>query len=113
MESISEKNLLTSKKCPLDFGGIGKEYAVDRCVRIIEQLSQQAYLVNFGGDLRARGPRKSGLAWRIGLETPEQNNQAQAYFDLNTGAMATSGDSKKGICSKMVFVIAIFTKSIK
>lgn len=91
----SQKKIYLPQGMSLDFGGIGKEYAVDRCAEIIEQLSQQAYLVNFGGDLRARGPRKSGLAWRIGLETPEQNNQAQAYFDLNTGAIATSGDSKR------------------
>ena len=87
----------------LDLGGIGKEYAVDRCADQVEQFTQQAYLINFGGDLRARGPRRSGLAWKIGLEDPDgdskqslaDDQKAQAHFDLTCGAMATSGDSKR------------------
>lgn len=90
-----QKKIYLPQGMALDFGGIGKEYAVDRCAEMIETLSPKAYLVNFGGDLKAKGPRESGLSWKIGLETPEQEHQTQAYFDLNSGAMATSGDSKR------------------
>src|SRR6187402_2405142 len=35
----------------IDFGGIGKEYAVDQATKLAAQMTGAAVLVNFGGDL--------------------------------------------------------------
>jgi len=35
----------------IDFGGVGKEYAVDRAANLLREQSDRACLVNFGGDL--------------------------------------------------------------
>jgi len=43
----------------LDFGGIGKEYAVDRAYELLAARHQAPFLVNFGGDLRASTTRTS------------------------------------------------------
>ena len=37
----------------IDFGGIGKEYAVDRVVNLLRAHTDVPFLVNFGGDLHA------------------------------------------------------------
>lgn len=76
----------------LDFGGIGKEYAVDRVASNISQQFTKHALVNFGGDITATGPRQNGEAWEIGLQDPEQNNAVVAKVALKKGAVATSGD---------------------
>ena len=79
----------------LDFGGIGKEYAVDQTFNRIHQEVKTAFLINFGGDLRASGIRKSNKPWLIGLESPIHTDEAQGAIEITHGALATSGDTKR------------------
>jgi FAD:protein FMN transferase len=79
----------------IDLGGIGKEYAVDKVFGLIASQFSGAFLVNFGGDLRARGPRRGGLPWQVGLEKPDQHGVAVAQYALQQGALTTSGDSRR------------------
>jgi FAD:protein FMN transferase len=78
----------------LDFGGIGKEYAVDRAFGILQALTQAPFLVNFGGDLRASMPLNHG-PWQVGVEHPGFEGAAGMLLDLSSGALATSGDSHR------------------
>ena len=50
----------------IDFGGIGKEYAVDQALAAAMQIISDAVLVNFGGDLAVSGPRRAGRPWLVG-----------------------------------------------
>ena len=80
----------------IDFGGIGKEYAVDACHKILSKKTSKSYLVNFGGDIVCSGPRKNNQPWFIGIETPYIDNIATAgKISLYKGGLATSGDSKR------------------
>jgi thiamine biosynthesis lipoprotein len=78
----------------LDFGGIGKEYAVDRAYDLLAAHSTVPFLVNFGGDLRANRPPPDG-PWRVGIERPDTELAAAMLLDLELGALATSGDSHR------------------
>lgn len=78
----------------IDFGGIGKEYAVDRCALIVAGRFSSGALVNFGGDLRATGPRERGVPWTVGIEQVREND-APLHLQLSTGAIATSGDARR------------------
>jgi hypothetical protein len=44
----------------LDFGGIGKQYAVDRAYDLAVARRSNPFLINFSGDLRANRPPASG-----------------------------------------------------
>ena len=79
----------------LDFGGIGKEYAVDRVADMLGQRTSASMLINFGGDLRAIGPPPANGAWRVGIESVVQQDHAQQVVRLRSGAMATSGDTRR------------------
>jgi len=83
----------------LDFGGIGKEYAVDKTVLALRAESANykpcAFVVNFGGDLACSGPRLNGKAWVIGVESNDHDSAAVATVSLSQGAVATSGDSRR------------------
>lgn len=82
----------------IDLGGIGKEYAVDRVAQGLEQAGFKAALVNFGGDLRAVGPRRDGSAWTIGVDDPRRTGErCLARHTLLIGALATSGDARRFI----------------
>jgi thiamine biosynthesis lipoprotein len=78
----------------LDFGGIGKEYAVDRAFQLVAARSSSAFLINFGGDLRASGPHAQGR-WQVGVERPGSDQQAAMILALERGALATSGDARR------------------
>lgn len=85
----------------IDLGGIGKEYAVDRASALLDHLGCKASLVNFGGDLRANGPQRSGEPWMIGIDDPRATGQGcLTGRPLAQGAMATSGDARRFILVK-------------
>jgi len=77
----------------IDFGGVGKEYAVDRSALLISALNIDSVLVNYGGDLMALGPRASGKPWEIGLQNPDNSlTKMIGKIELFRGGVATSGD---------------------
>lgn len=83
----------------IDFGGIGKEYAVDSVLRLLSAQTNAPILVNFGGDLAVTGARKNGAAWQVGIESLDSNahinKQAEKILEISAGALATSGDSRR------------------
>jgi thiamine biosynthesis lipoprotein len=86
--------LLLPEGMELDFGGIGKEYAVDRVYDLLAARDGTAFLINFGGDLRANCPPPHG-PWRVGIERPDTELDPTLLLDLERGALATSGDSRR------------------
>jgi thiamine biosynthesis lipoprotein len=77
----------------IDFGGIGKEYAVDRTLDRLRARCGDPVLVNFGGDLHCSGPRRGGEPWITGIENPLQEGRAFNTLQVYAGALATSGDA--------------------
>ena len=88
-----EKPYLTVPRgMEIDFGGIGKEYAVDSASRLLAANSGNSFLINFGGDCHASGPQADGSPWMTGIEDPRRPGDATAIIQLARGALATSGD---------------------
>lgn len=80
----------------IDFGGIGKEYAVDSATMLVESLAAGiSCLINFGGDMAVRNPRRDGMHWRIGIEGADRSGEATQIVALKRGGIATSGDSRR------------------
>lgn len=106
---IHQQNSITlPKEMALDFGGIAKEYAVDRCILLAKEASQAPVLVNLGGDLAVTGPRLKNQPWQVAIEAPKSHslkineiasslthNSEEMIVTLFDGALATSGDSKR------------------
>ena len=104
----------------VDFGGIAKEYAVDRGVSLAKAAAPSvAVLVNLGGDLAVTQAPRSGY-WRVGQESaanpdvheaqdgvdgdsnesdksPAEFAQAERVFNVVKGALATSGNRYRSI----------------
>jgi thiamine biosynthesis lipoprotein len=79
----------------IDFGGLGKEYAVDKVATLLAERTTAAVLVNFGGDLRAVGERRAAASWRVGVEMAGRQDTVRRQLELKVGALATSGDSQR------------------
>jgi len=86
--------LTLAPRMEIDLGGIGKEYAVDRCIAIAGDSNCAPGLVNFGGDLAVSGPPTRRRAWKVAVEgvLPDA---ADHLIDLRQGALATSGDAQR------------------
>jgi thiamine biosynthesis lipoprotein len=92
---IREKESITVPAgMEIDLGGIGKEYAVDRCVQVTRQKTGASVLVNFGGDLAVTAPRKAKKFWSVG-RLITGSDKAFGLFQLYRGAIATSGDAHR------------------
>jgi thiamine biosynthesis lipoprotein len=72
----------------LDFGGIGKGYAVDQACALLNVSGP--CLVNAGGDVAVRGRPDTGC-WAIGVETQD----GTISLALEDGAIATSGRDRR------------------
>ncbi len=79
----------------IDLGGIGKEYAVDRAAGLVTQLTSRPCLINFGGDLVVTGEVRQPAGWQVGIEAPCREGSVQKLISLRSGALATSGDSRR------------------
>lgn len=79
----------------IDFGGLGKEYAVDSAVMKIQALGDAPALVNFGGDLRVSGPRAGGKPWLVAIESVDRPGASEGLLEIAFGALTTSGDARR------------------
>jgi FAD:protein FMN transferase len=81
----------------LDFGGIVKEYAVDRAAEVCRRNGIAHGVVDMGGDIAVIGPSPDGEPWSIGIRHPRLPGQDVATFAIAQGALATSGDYERCI----------------
>jgi len=80
----------------IDFGGVGKEYAVDRAAGLIKEQDESPCLVNFGGDLAVTASPAKRSAWQIGIESLQGESEGpERVINLASGALATSGDARR------------------
>lgn len=83
----------------LDFNSIGKGYMVDLLARTLESKGCMDYLVSIAGSGRCRGVNENGGPWRIGVETPYDNNftstDLQRIVSLSGIGYATSGNYRR------------------
>jgi thiamine biosynthesis lipoprotein len=83
----------SNTKIKLDLSGIAKGYAVDRITMYLNQHGIDNYLVEIGGEVKAKGLNSMAQPWRIGIEKPlTTTREIQRIISLNNMAMATSGD---------------------
>ncbi|HEX7859443.1 MAG TPA: FAD:protein FMN transferase [Verrucomicrobiae bacterium] len=75
----------------LDFGGIGKGYAVDRAIEVLQGQGIWNAMVKAGGDLRVIGVPPEGDGWEVQIEDPLKAGKRKTVF-LREGALSTSGN---------------------
>ncbi len=77
----------------LDVDGIAPGYAVDLIAERFEALGVRDYLVELGGELRARGRSPAGRPWRAAVEVPLRGERKPyTLVELDGMSASTSGD---------------------
>lgn len=80
----------------IDLSAIAKGFAVDRAALELDGSGATDYMIEIGGEVRARGRNERGQVWRIGIEQPDAARRTlQRIVPLSGMAMATSGDYRQ------------------
>ena len=100
---FNDSSALIEKNKPefqLDFNAIAQGYAVDLLIEFINSKGHQNVYVELGGEIAVSGFKFNQEKWRIGVESPVENNQStdkviQKVFALKDKRIATSGNYRK------------------
>jgi thiamine biosynthesis lipoprotein len=84
----------------LDVNALAQGYSVDVVCDFLKNEGIVNYLVEIGGEVRAKGVNASRNYWRIGIDKPvDGNNEAgsdlEAVIEINDRSVATSGNYRK------------------
>lgn len=83
----------TRRDVVCDVNAIAQGYTVDRLAGDLDALGHTNYMVEVGGEVKARGLNVRGVPWRIGIEKPiVEGRQLAHVVGLKDCALATSGD---------------------
>jgi FAD:protein FMN transferase len=97
-KNVSLKDGGITKKYPeiqLDFNAIAQGYTVDLIAEYLTKKGISNFLVEIGGEVRAKGKNQQGEFWKVGVENPSDENKLQAILALNDKSLATSGSYRK------------------
>jgi thiamine biosynthesis lipoprotein len=100
LDKISLKNRKILKEYPqvyLDFNSIAKGFAIDVVARFFDGKKIENYLIEIGGEIRAKGLKKDNKPWLIRLVDPLKSidNDGFKTINLSNKSMATSGNYRK------------------
>jgi len=79
----------------LDFGALGKGYAVDEMVKIAKENGITRGIINFGGNIYAMNPPAGKKFWDVGVRKPGSRSEIISRLDLVNKGVATSGDYER------------------
>nr|WP_320118380.1 FAD:protein FMN transferase [uncultured Marinifilum sp.] len=100
---VSLENGKVLKKDPrimFDASAIAKGYGVDVVAEFLESKGVVNYMVEIGGEIRAKGKSNKDRFWRVGIDKPiddpsSLSRQIQDVIELGNGALATSGNYRQ------------------
>lgn len=85
--------LLKESPLTLDLSAVAKGYAVDLVAEYLSGVGISSYMVEVGGEIRAKGTKPGQQPWRIAIESPTAGQRSvQRIIELGDIAVATSGD---------------------
>lgn len=77
----------------IDLNGIAPGFAVDEIAQRLAAAGVQNFMIELGGEVRARGRNGRGESWRVAVEQPIDLEQLPfAVLQLGDAAVATSGE---------------------
>ncbi len=79
----------------MDFSSIAKGYGIDVIAAFLDNKGIENYLIDIGGEARAKGINSHGKIWTIGINTPQEKagiSDIELVIKLDGKSIATSGN---------------------
>jgi thiamine biosynthesis lipoprotein len=110
MKNVRLENHQIIKAMPgiqLDVNAIAQGFSVDLVCDFFDREGVKNYLVEIGGEVRAKGINATGKNWRIGIDKPVDGNmvagqELEAIVEISNKAISTSGNYRKFYVEKGV-----------
>ena len=85
------------KETRLDFGAIGKGYAAQKLVQLLEEKGVSGAILSFGGNVALVGAKQSRDLYKVGVKDPYNTADVIGYLSLDGGFVSVSGDYERYI----------------
>lgn len=95
---FTENSVSLPKGMSLDLNAIAQGYTVDLIAEFLESKGVENYMVEVGGEVRAKGKTINENIWKIGIEKPTERTDQTAFqtvIVLKDKSLATSGSYRK------------------
>ena len=79
----------------IDVGGIGKGFAADRVVAVMQAAGATAGVVALSGDIKTFGRFPDGDRFRFGVRHPRKDGVILATLEMENEAISTAGDYER------------------
>ena len=85
------KKITLLKNVKIDFGGIAKGYTSSRIMQIYKKCGVTSGLVSLGGNVQLLGAKPDGSAWKVAVESPDEDGNYLGILQAKDKAVITSG----------------------
>ncbi len=96
---VDGKVIKADPRMQIDFNGIAQGYSDDVVGKFFDSLGIHNYLIDIGGEVKAKGQKPDGSYWRVGIEKPAADSISprilKAVIVLHNMSVATSGSYRK------------------
>ncbi|CAL2060105.1 FAD:protein FMN transferase [Tenacibaculum sp. 190524A05c] len=94
---LVENKVLKPNEIEFNVNAYAKGLGVDVVGRFLESKGIKNYLVEIGGEIRARGNSPRGTLWKVAIDDPntDGSRSQSRTIELNNQSMATSGNYRK------------------
>ena len=96
---VNGKVVKNDPRMRIDFNGIAQGYSDDVVGKFFESKGIKNYLIDIGGEVKARGHKAEGKPWKVGIEKPAPDKNSpralKAVIALRNQSVATSGSYRK------------------
>lgn len=95
---IPDVNLALSKsnkENEINLGAVAKGYATEKIIEILKKDGVSSALINLGGNAYAMGKKLTGENWKIGIQSPKNEDDIIGIVTAENIAVITSGDYQR------------------
>lgn len=80
-------------KLYVDLNSVAPGYAIDLIAELLEEHGMEAFMIEIGGEVRAKGQKPDGSFWKIGIEDADKSkSKFKQIVALEDESLATSGN---------------------
>jgi thiamine biosynthesis lipoprotein len=96
LDAVRRTAFLKRAGMKLDLGAIGKGYAADQMLAILQSRGIRQAMVVAGGEVALGAPPPGKAGWKVAIDTPDTGTgNPPCILSLHDIAVSTSGDSKQ------------------
>jgi thiamine biosynthesis lipoprotein len=88
---------LTKPGMMLDLGGIGKGFAADAAIKVLDKEDITRALIAAGGDVAVSDAPPGTEGWKVAIASLEPTEKPKRYLILKRQAVSTSGDAEQHV----------------